>query len=83
MARPEIMDETTELGAAIRVARGDQPRRLLSYTLGCTEKTIYEWEKGKRRPTAFNHIRALRDMGVPIELLLADVEAPVLAGSAS
>lgn len=62
----------TELGEAIRAARGERTRRVWAHELDVTEKTLYWWESGRSRPKDRRHLRELAEAGVPMDLLLAD-----------
>jgi hypothetical protein len=59
----------TELGEAIRRARGPRTRREFSDVIGATQNSIYSWEAGTNAPRTRPYIRALIKAGVSAELL--------------
>lgn len=59
-----------ECAAAIRERRGAETRRAFAARVGCTERTLWEWETGRKRPRP-HYMRKLVQMGVPADKLLA------------
>lgn len=68
-------ETSTRLTEAIRSVRGDRTRRVFAALVGCTERTLYDWETAFSRPRQRHHLRALAAEGVSLELLLADDES--------
>lgn len=66
---PAMTPRVDPLGAAILRARGMKSRREFAASIGVTEQTIRNWERGHTRPSRPQHLAKLEATGVDRALL--------------